>query len=211
MTESKLTPNMAYAKLASDAQIERTVKALEANGIRTLVAANGAEAKKKLYELVPAGAEVFISSSTTLNTLGLTDEINNSGRYDSVRAKLAKMDPKTQNRDMQKLGATPEYILGSVHAVTETGSAIIASMTGSQLAGYASAAAHVVWVVGSQKIGPTLEEGMKRLNEYTFPLEDARALKVYGVNSGINKLLVVNREINPGRTTMIIVNENLGF
>jgi hypothetical protein len=112
---------------------------------------------------------------------------------------------------MQKLGATPEYILGSVHAVTETGSAIIASMTGSQLAGYASAAAHVVWVVGSQKIVPTLEEGMKRLNEYTFPLEDARALKVYGVNSGINKLLVVNREINPGRTTMIIVKENLGF
>jgi L-lactate utilization protein LutC len=211
MTESKLTPNMAYAKLASDAQIERTVKALETNGIRTLVAADGAEAKKKLYELVPAGAEVFISSSTTLNTLGLTDEINNSGRYDSVRAKLAKMDPKTQNRDMQKLGATPEYILGSVHAVTETGSAIIASMTGSQLAGYASAAAHVVWVVGSQKIVPTLEEGMKRLNEYTFPLEDARALKVYGVNSGINKLLVVNREINPGRTTMIIVKENLGF
>jgi L-lactate utilization protein LutC len=211
MTESKLTPNMVYAKLASDAQIERTVKALEANGIRTLVAADGAEAKKKLYELVPAGAEVFISSSTTLNTLGLTDEINNSGRYDSVRAKLAKMDPKTQNRDMQKLGATPEYILGSVHAVTETGNAIIASMTGSQLAGYASAAAHVVWVVGSQKIVPTLEEGMKRLNEYTFPLEDARALKVYGVNSGINKLLVVNREINPGRTTMIIVKENLGF
>lgn len=211
MTESKLTPNMAYAKLASDAQIDRTVKALEANGIHALVATDGAEAKKKLFELLPAGAEVFISSSTTLNTLGITDEIDKSDRLDSVRVKLSKMDRKTQNRDMQKLGATPEYILGSVHAVTETGSAIIASMSGSQLAGYASAAAHVVWVVGAQKIVPTIEEGMKRLQEYTYPLEDARALKVYGVNSGINKLLVVNREITPGRITMIIVKENLGF
>jgi L-lactate utilization protein LutC len=211
MTESNLTPNMAYAKLASDAQIDRTVKALEANGIHALVATDGAEAKKKLFELLPAGAEVFISSSTTLNTLGITDEIDKSDRLDSVRVKLSKMDRKTQNRDMQKLGATPEYILGSVHAVTETGSAIIASMSGSQLAGYASAAAHVVWVVGAQKIVPTIEEGMKRLQEYTYPLEDARALKVYGVNSGINKLLVVNREITPGRITMIIVKENLGF
>jgi L-lactate utilization protein LutC len=211
MTESKLTPNMAYANLASDAQIDRTVKALEANGILGVVAANGADAKKMLFELLPSRAEVFVSSSTTLNTLGITDEIDKSDRLDSVRVKLSKMDRKTQNRDMQKLGATPEYILGSVHAVTETGSAIIASMTGSQLAGYASAAAHVVWVVGAQKIVPTLEEGMKRLQEYTFPLEDARARKVYGVNSGINKLLVVNREITPGRITMIIVKENLGF
>ena len=211
MTESKLTPNMAYAKLASDAQIDRTVKALEANGIHALVATDGAEARKILFELLPAGAEVFISSSTTLNTLGITDEIDKSDRLDSVRVKLSKMDKKTQNRDMQKLGATPEYILGSVHAVTETGSAIIASASGSQLAGYASAAAHVVWVVGAQKIVPTIEDGMKRLQEYTYPLEDARALKVYGVNSGINKLLVVNREITPGRITMIIVKENLGF
>jgi L-lactate utilization protein LutC len=211
MTESKLTPNMAYARLASDAQIERTVKALEENGIHAVVATDGSDAKQKLFELLPAGVEVFISSSTTLNTLGITDEIDKSDRYVSVRLKLSKMDRKTQNRDMQKLGATPDYILGSVHAVTETGTSIIASASGSQLAGYASAAAHVVWVVGAQKIVPTLEAGMQRVQEYTFPLEDARALKVYGVNSGINKLLVVNREVTPGRITMIIVKENLGF
>jgi hypothetical protein len=69
----------------------------------------------------------------------------------------------------------------------------------------------VVWIVGAQKIVPTLDEAMKRLHEYTYPLEDARALKAYGVHSGINKLLIVNREINPKRTTMIIVKENLGF
>lgn len=209
MTQSKLIPNRAYANLASDEQIERTVKALEANGIRTIVVANAEEARAKLFEVLPAGAEVFTSTSRSLDTLGVQGEIDQ--RYDSVRVKLASLDPKTQGREMVKLGATPEVILGSVHAVTETGSLVIASATGSQLAGYASAAAKVVWLVGAQKIVPNLDEAMKRLYEYTLPLEDERALQVYGVNSSVNKLLIVHREVTPGRATLILIKENIGF
>jgi L-lactate utilization protein LutB len=200
-----------FAIPASDAQIERTLQALEANNIHAIVAENGAEAKKILMEIIPVGAEVFTSSSVTLNTLGITEEIDKSGRYDSVREKLALMDRKTQNREMMKLGATPEYMIGSVHAVTETGQVIIASKTGSQLAGYVAGAAHVIWVVGTQKIVPTLEDGMKRVEDYTLPLESARAFKAYGIYSSISKLLIVNKEFLPGRTTMILVKENLGF
>jgi L-lactate utilization protein LutC len=211
MVVAPLIPNNIFSTLASDAQIERTVKSLEANNIHTVVAENGADARKRLFEILPADAEVFTSSSVTLNTLGIPEEIDKSGRYDSVRAKLSMMDPKIQNRQMQKMGATPEYMLGSVQAVTETGSVIIASKTGSQLAGYASAAAHIIWVVGTQKIVPTLEDGLKRVAEYTLPLEDARALKAYGAHSSINKMLIVHKELMPGRTIMILVKENLGF
>jgi len=121
------------------------------------------------------------------------------------------MDRQTQWLEMVKLGAVPEYIVGSVHAVTEEGSVVVASMSGSQLAPYAASAAHVVWIVGAQKIVPTLEDAMKRVQEYTYPLEDEHALQVLGVNSAINKLLVINKEIIPGRTTMIIVKEEVGF
>jgi L-lactate utilization protein LutC len=211
MTTATMAPIINYADLASEAQIERTMEALEANNIHVILAENGAEAKKKVFELFPPTAEIFSSSSVTLNTLGIAEEIDKSGRYDSVRAKMGQMDPKTQNREMQKMGATPEYMIGSVHAVTETGRVIIASKTGSQLAGYAAAAAHVIWVVGTQKIVPTLEDGLRRLEEYTLPLEDVRAFKAFGINSSINKLLIVNKEFKPGRTTMILVKENLGF
>jgi hypothetical protein len=156
MVVAPLIQNNIFSTLASDAQIERTVKSLEANNIHAVVAENGADARTRLFEILPVDAEVFTSSSVTLNTLGIPDEINQSGRYNSVRAKLSMMDPKTQNRKMQKMGATPEYMVGSVQAVTETGSVIIASKTGSQLAGYASAAAHVIWVVGTQKLVLTL-------------------------------------------------------
>jgi L-lactate utilization protein LutC len=181
------------------------------NGIHAIVVENGAAARQKVAELLPAGAEAFVSSSTTLNVLGITEDVDQSGRYDSVRAKLSKLDRKTQGREMIKLGATPEYVLGSVHALTETGSAIIASASGSQLGPYVAGAAKVIWVVGSQKIVPNLEEGFKRVEEYSLALENIRAMKAYGMNSSINKLLVVNREIIPGRITVVIVKENVGF
>jgi L-lactate utilization protein LutC len=211
MLATPLIKTNRFDILASDAQIERTRIALEANNIHVIVTENGADAKKKLFEIIPANAEIFTSSSVTLNVLGITEEIDGSSRYNSVRAKIALMDRKTQNREMQKLGSTPEYMIGSVHAVTETGHVIIASKTGSQLAGYAASAAHLIWVVGTQKIVPSLEEGMERIEEYTFPLENARTLNAYGVDSSIDKLLIVNREFMPGRTTMILVKENLGF
>jgi L-lactate utilization protein LutC len=200
-----------FAVLASDAQIKRTMQALEANNIHVVVAEDGADAKKSLFELIPANAEVFTSSSETLNTLGVTEEIDKSGRYNSVREKMAMMDRKTQNREMEKLGATPEYMIGSVQAVTETGEVIIASKTGSQISGYAAAAAHVIWVVGTQKIVPTIDDGMERVEDYVLPLENARALKAYGVASSVNKVLVIKKEFKPGRTTMILVKEKLGF
>ena len=66
-------------------------------------------------------------------------------------------------------------VLGSVHAVTETGSLLAASMGGSQLGPYASDAGRVILVVGTQRIVWDLQEGLRRINEYAFPLEDARA------------------------------------
>jgi L-lactate utilization protein LutC len=209
MTDKTLKTD--FAKLASEDQIERVVKALGVNNIHVLVAETGADAKRMSLELIPPAAEVFTSSSVTLQTLGITDELDKSGRFNSVRARMSNMDPKTQTREMQKMGATPDYMIGSVHAVTETGQVLIASKTGSQLAGYVSAAAHVIWVVGTQKIVPTLEDGMRRLEEYTLPLENARSQKAYGINSSINKLLIVNREFAPGRSTMILVKENVGY
>lgn len=209
MTHSNLIPDQKYAVLATDPQIDRTLKALEAHGIHALLAQNGAEAKKLVFENIPAGAEVFTANSRTLDTLGIPPEVDQ--RYNSVRVKLASMNNQTQMRDMVKLGATPEYMVGSVHAVTEDGTVVIASNTGSQLAGYVASAAHVVWVVGVQKIVPNLDEAIKRIYEYTLPLEDERVLQAYGINSNVSKLLIVHKEVMPGRTTMILVKENLGF
>ncbi len=210
-----LQPNVLeiskFAVLASDDQIVRTTRALESHDIHVIVVETGAEAKEAVLAIIPEDAEVFTSSSVTLDSLGISAEVDKSGRYNSVRAKLALMDRQTQSREMQKMGTTPDYMIGSVHAVTETGQIVIASKTGSQLAGYAAGAAHVIWVAGTQKIVPTVEIGLRRIEEYTLPLENSRALIAYGMKSSVSKLLIVNDEAVHGRTTMILVKENLGY
>ncbi len=199
--------------LATDESIEKTIEALKANGINAMVLENGQDAKQKVFELLPQGAEVMSMSSVTLDTLGISKEINESGRYNSVKAKLTKMDRKTQGLEMRKLGAAPEYAVGSVHAVTEDGKAIIASNTGSQLPSYAYASTHVIWVVGTQKIAKTLDDGMKRIYDYVLPLESVRINKVFNTTAGsfVSKLLIINKEKIPDRLTLIFVKEKLGF
>ena len=209
--DSELTPNQEFAKLASDEQIERTAKALEANGIHALVAENGEEAKRIFFELVPEEAEIFLGASVTLETLGIKDEIDKSGRYDPIRPKMFAMNRETQGREIRKLGGAPDFAAGSVHAVTEDGQVLIASNTGSQLGPYAAGAGKVIWVVGAQKIVKDLDEGMKRIYEYDLPLEIEHMRQLYDASTGVNKVLIVNHEIRPNRITMIIVKEELGF
>ncbi|HSL44737.1 MAG TPA: LUD domain-containing protein [Anaerolineales bacterium] len=210
-TRYGLSINWDFARLASDEQIERAARALEENGINTLIAQHGEEAEKMVLDLLPEGAEVFTASSQTLEQLGIPASLEQSEQYDLVRDKLKKMDKKTQQREMEEMGATPEYIIGSVHAVTEDGQILVASNTGSQLAPYAASAANVIWVVGAQKIVRDMDEATRRIEEYAYPREDERLREAMGVPSAVNKVLWINKEIRPGRVTMIIVKEDLGY
>ncbi len=115
-----------FALPASDAQIERTALALEANGIHTLVAENGEQARKLFFELVPEGSQIYQGSSTTLDTLGITADIEESGRFDAIRPKLRSLDRQTQSDQIRHLGASPDYMAGSVNAVTEDGRVLVA-------------------------------------------------------------------------------------
>ncbi len=196
---------------AEDARVRRTAAALEANGITALRASNGAEAKRIVLDLIPAGSQVHHGASESLEASGIAAEINGSGRYEPVRPLVFSMDRATQADEIRRLGAAPDVMLGSVHAVTETGSLLAASMSGSQLGPYVSGAGRVILVVGTQKIVADLEEGLRRINDYSFPLEDARAQEAYGIHSAVNKVVIINREVVPGRITVVLVDEPLGF
>ena len=157
------------------------------------------------------GSEVHHGASQSLDVSGITEEIDESGRYDSLRPRIFSMDRQTRADEIRRMSSAPEVMLGSVHAVTETGSLLAASMGGSQLGPYVSGAGRVILVVGTQKIVSDLDEGLRRIEEYSFPLEDARAQAAYGIHSAVNKVLIINREITPGRITVVFVDEVLGF
>lgn len=201
-----------WTQLADRGTVDKTIAALKENNIDAMLVASSAEAKEKVLAMIPKGAEVFAMSSQTLVTVGLTSAIDDTGAYDSVRKQLMEMDRNTQGAEMKKLGSAPDWAVGSVHAITVEGHVMVASNTGSQLAAYASGASHVIWVVGTQKIVKNQEEGFKRMYEHSLVLESERVKKAYGwPGSEIKKILIIDKEVAPGRSTVIFVPEVLGF
>ncbi len=206
-----LLSNPEFTTLASDEQIERTVAALERNGFRVLIAEDGATAKRHVLDALPAGSEVFTAQSRTLDDTGIAAALNESGQFNALRPRFMAMDWATQASDMRKLGGGPDHIVGSVHAITEDGRVLVASGSGSQLGAYAFGAGKVVWVVGAQKIVPTVDDGLRRLQEHSLPLETERLEHQPRPEQVVPKVLLVNQEMQAGRITIIIVKEHLGF
>lgn len=202
---------MKWDKLADSQSIKKAKQALEAGGIKVFVVESGKEAKEKALSLIQKGATVMTATSTTAQQIGLDTAIDESREFVSLRKKITSLPESEQRAQARRINSAPDYVVGSVHAVTEDGKIVIASNSGSQLAPYAFSAAHVIWVVGTQKIVKNIDEAMKRIEEYTFKLEDERLMNAYGMHSGIRKLLVINSEVMPDRINLIFIKEKLGF
>ena len=203
---------MNFTKLATQEQMDKAIKALSENGIEVVIAENKNEAKEKVLNMIPEGSEVMDMTSISLLESGITHEIEKSGKYISVKNKLHSLNRETHKKEMNELGATSDYTLGSVHAITECGEIVIASNTGSQIPAYAYGSPRVIWVVGTQKIVKDMNTAMQRVYDYVLPLESERAHKAYGVTgSNVSKILILNKEIIPKRITLVLVKENIGF
>ena len=212
-TVASAAPSLSseFAELASGERIAAAAAALEHNGIRSLLAATGADARSLVSSLLPDGAEVYNNTSQTLEATGIADDIEAVWLLPATPVAAVPNGPGNAAAEMRALGASPDYVVGSVHALTEDGSLLIALASGSQLGPLASGAGQVIFVIGAQKIVSDVATGMRRIYEYCYPLEDARARRAYGVPSGVNNILIVNKVMTPSRVTAIIVKERLGF
>ena len=201
----------SFAVAATPEQVERTARALAAHAFTVEVLDDAQAARVRVGGLVPEGAAVYTAASETLRLSGIEDDLNRSGRYVAVKPRVHSLDRTTQAAEIRRLTTTPDVVVGSVAAVTEDGTLVAASASGSQLPAYAGGAGQVILVVGAQKIVPDLAAALRRIETYALPLEDARARLAYGRSSAINKLLVVNAEPFPGRTTVLLLREAIGF
>jgi LUD domain len=151
------------------------------------------------------------NTSVTLAEAGITDAINEGdGRWESSRNRMFALDFATQAQEMKAIGGQPAYALGSVHAVTRDGTLVIASASGSQLAGYAWGAANVIFVVGAQKLVPNLQAAHQRIYQHSLRLEDARAQAAYGQHSQVGKILEIHQEL-PDRIHIVLIRQAVGF
>jgi hypothetical protein len=206
----RLPVNEDFARPAGAEAIERAAAALRAHNFDAHVVDDGEAARDLVLSLIPEGAEVGQGASMTLDQIGVTAAIEKSGCYEAVRPRTRAMDRATQMREIRKLGAAPDFQVNSVQAVTEDGRMVVASFGGSQLGPIVSGAGRVILVAGAQKIVPDLATAFRRVDEYSYPREDVRLQEAYGRHSAVNKMLILNGEIAPGRTTVILVRKPVG-
>ena len=201
-----------FKEEASKELIEKAINALGSNNIKAILVETLEEARAKVISAIPKGAEVMTMVSASLDEAGITEVLDNSGDYKSIRTQLYQLDPSKDTHKMRKLAASPDYVVGSTNAITEDGKLLWASATGSQLGAYAYTAGKVILVVGSQKIVKDYDAAIKRIYDYILPIESERAKKAYGVpGSAVNKLLSINAEVDPERITVIIVKKPTGY
>ncbi|MFE9433996.1 LUD domain-containing protein [Streptomyces sp. NPDC006640] len=205
------SPTTSFADPAPAQRLERAIAALNAHGFTAEILDDAAAARTRVKELIPAGAVVFTGASETLRLSGIEEDINAGGRYEAIKPRVLSMDRATQADDIRRLLAGPDVVVGSVAALTETGSLVVASGSGSQLPAYAGGAARAIWIVGAQKVVPDLTTALQRVQDHCLPLESARTREAYGRPSAVNRLLILNAEHQPGRGTVLLLREAIGF
>jgi len=210
-TGTTAIPATPFTDPAPAERLERTASALTANGFTAEILDDAAAARTRIKDLIPEGASVFTAASETLRLSGIDEDINSSGRYQAVKPRLLAMDRVTGADEIRRLLASPDVAVGSVAALTETCSLVVASASGSQLPGYAGGAGRVIWIVGAQKVVADLSTALRRVEHHALPLESARAQIAYGQPSAINRLLILNAEPYPGRGTVLLLREAIGF
>ena len=197
---------------AERARVERTLAAVEQRGIHAVFVPDGKAALDTVLGTIPKRAAVAHGTSTTLQQIGLVDYLK---RPDSGYRYLnpewqAENDATLRSHLRGRLSLDSDYFLGSVQAICETGEVIGADASGSRQAFYVFGPPHVIWVAGTNKLVATLEEVMRRVREVALPQEDRRMKQTGSPGSFIGKMVVYERD-RPGRTTLVLVGEALGF
>ncbi len=171
---------------------------LKSRNIDVELLKNRGEALRRVKELIPGGAEIMMGSSKTLSEIGFLDLVK-SGRegWRNLKETINGVTEPERRHELRRKSSLAQYFLGSVHAVAETGEVVVASNTGSQLPSYVYNSPNVIWVVGTQKIVPTLDIALRKVGEHCLPLED-KTMKAAGQpGSVVGKLLIFEREVTP--------------
>jgi L-lactate utilization protein LutC len=200
-----------FTSPSSEKLLQQVAERIRERNIQVLIVSNGEDARQAVLGMIPQGSVVHSGKSKTLQDSGIFDALMDTNQYNALRHQTMKMDRKTQMREIRKLTAAPDYMLGSVNAITEDGILVDASATGSQLAPYASTAGKLILVVGSQKIVPDLETALRRIREYVLPWEDAQVRKAINMGTYVGKILIIERETVNERMTVILVREPIGI
>jgi len=192
--------------------VNETAAAVGKRGIRVIRARDGRDALGTLTRLIPRGAEVMNGSSTTLIEIGY-EALLSSGRtgWKDLHDTITAENDEKKRGELRRKSVTADYFVSGANAISRTGEIVACDMSGSRVGAWPFGAGHLIIVCGVNKIVPTIEDALRRVREYAYPLENARARRAYGTPSQIGKCVILANEKAEGRVTLVLIGESLGY
>lgn len=198
--------------LPEDETIGETVTNLEANGFEVIVVDSAEDALETIQSHIPANVSVMNGHSTTLEEIGFTEYLSEGDHgWENLSEEIWSIDDDAERQAARRESQTADYFLGGINAIARTGQMVAADRSGSRIGAYPFAAGNVVIVTGVNKIVDSLDAALDRLESVAYPLENERAKEAYGVESAIAKQLIFRQELEEGRTTVVLIREQLGY
>jgi len=215
-TKADYEDDVAYDEsldeLPTDEELETTVSNLEERGFDVVVVDSEDEALDEVVSRIPEGVSVMNGHSTTLEEIGFADYLSESDHeWESLADEIWSIDDDAKRQAARREAQTADYFLGGINAISQTGELVAADRSGSRIGAYPFAASNVVIVSGVNKIVPTIDDALDRLESVAYPLENERAQEAYGVDSAIAKELIFRQELEEGRTTVVLIRDQLGY
>ena len=201
-----------WNRLPPEEEVAETAAAIGKRGTRVIRVRDRQEALDTLARLIPRGAEVMNGSSTTLIEIGYEALLKSGDAgWTDLHDKITAENDEKKRAELRRRSVTADYFVSGANAISRTGEIVACDMSGSRVGAWPYGAGHLVLVCGVNKIVPTLEDALRRIREYAYPLEDARAKKAYGTPSQIGKCVILANEKVEGRVTLILISESLGY
>ncbi len=202
-------------------KMKKVSRALSGNGIKVIIAETAEEARQKALTLIRKRASVGLGGSRTMVEIGLLEALR-SGAYrliDQYDAGLSKEAALKARRG----GTQAEYFIAGSNAITEDGKIVNIDGLGNRLAGFSFGPGKVIIVAGRNKIVRDVAAAVERIKNVAAPMNARRfGAATPCAKTGecsdcaspdriCNLTLIIEKQRTPGRMTVILVNQELGF
>jgi len=201
-------------------QLEKLIRGLSKRNMNGYFVQDRKKALKKVLSLIPNNSKIGFGGSVTLEEVGILDEIRK--RDDFYLYDRTKVHNKKKSRDLHIKMFSSDVFLSGTNAITEKGQLVNVDGIGNRTAMIAYGPKKVIIIIGKNKITSDLESAIDRIKKVALPLDLKRVkemLKNSPIFSSINwteetiwgHVSIIERQLNPDRIHVIIVNEDLGF
>lgn len=188
------------------------------HGMELIYAATKEEALSLAKSYIKPGMSVGLGGSTSVSQIGLLEYVT-SLKDISLSNQYEKGISFEENTKRRREGMLSDLYICGTNALTKKGELINADGSGNRVAAQMFGPKKLLIVTGKNKIVENVEEGFKRIKEVASPknIERMNNLSIaagreprHNMDNIGNKFAYIDGDVE-GRTTIILVDEDLGY